>query len=262
LNFQTSGIFASLSSLATNSNVVPQNRWTHIATVYDKTASQLRLYVDGIFRAQTSSSVGTVTNPTSANLFIGGSGPLDVVQKNWFSGYMDDFAISSVVKYAQNQVANSTPYVTPNTPYIAVPVINANSVIVTSNVGAFSTTKANDLIVIDTTNTLRTQIKVIKSVINSSTIVIESSTQFLGDGRLTVQTGNIYAAVSGNTSQLSILANDIVQFNSSSNLSSMQILEVNGNVLKFNTAAVSSNTNLLYLVYPSYQNASYKIITT
>jgi hypothetical protein len=175
---------------------------------------------------------------------------------------MDDFTISSVVKYAQNQVANSTPYVTPNTPYIAFPVINANSVIVTSNVGAFSTTKANDLIVIDTNNTLRTQIKVIKNVINSSTILIESSTQFLGDGRLTVQTGNIYAAVSGNTSQLSILANDIVQFNSSSNLSSMQILEVNGNVLKFNTAAVSSNTNLLYLVYPSYQNVSYKIITT
>jgi hypothetical protein len=126
----------------------------------------------------------------------------------------------------------------------------------------FTNNKTDDLIVIDTTNSLRTQVKRIISVANDTSLVIEGSTSFVGDGRLTTNSATNVITITGNTNQLSMIVGDFISYNVSASSNIAKITSIAGNQITLNAAPSSSNTNIVYIVNPVYDDVSFKIIST
>ncbi len=101
LGLQRSGrVFFTMSDGANVARVMSQrgdlndDTWHHVACVHDATARSLRLYVDGVEEASTSTAaLGDVTN--TSDVFIGGNGP-----GTWYGGQMDELRIWKVARSA------------------------------------------------------------------------------------------------------------------------------------------------------------------
>ena len=166
------------------------------------------------------------------------------------------------VGYSANTTAGTTPYTEPTAPFadLQFASLQANSVVGTGT--TFTRAAANDLIVIDTTNSLRTQIKRIVSIANDSTLFIEGTTSLIGDGRLTTNSATNVVTITGNTNQLSIIVGDFISYNVSATANIAKITNITGNQITLNAAPLSSNTNVVYVVNPIYNDVSIKIIST
>jgi hypothetical protein len=255
LNIQGSGGGASIKT-----NYLP-NTWYHIALVHDYVSKRFRIYANGIFQRE-SASYTTAILPVTGNLYIGGD-PLAFTQQNMFTGYMDEITFRyGTVGYSANTTAGSTTYTEPTAPFVDYQFasLQANSVVGTGT--TFTRAAENDLIVIDTTNSLRTQIKRIVSIANDSTLFIEGTTSFIGDGRLTTNSATNVVTITGNTNQLSMIVGDFISYNVSATANIAKITNITGNQITLNAAPLSSNTNVVYVVNPIYNDVSIKIIST
>lgn len=242
-------------------NYLP-NTWYHIALVHDYVSKRFRIYANGIFQRETASYISSSTLPTTGNLYIGGD-PLAFTQQNMFTGYMDEITFRyGTVGYSANTTAGSTTYTEPTAPFADYQFasLQANSVVGTGT--TFTRAAENDLIVIDTTNSLRTQIKRIVSIANDSTLFIEGTTSFIGDGRLTTNSATNVVTITGNTNQLSMIVGDFISYNVSATANIAKITNITGNQITLNAAPLSSNTNVVYVVNPIYNDVSIKIIST
>lgn len=248
----------SVNSVKTN--YLP-NTWYHIALVHDYVSKRFRIYANGIFQRESASYISSSTLPTTGNLYIGGD-PNIFTQKNAFSGYVDEVTFRyATVGYSANTTAGTTTYTEPTAQFqdLQFAYLVGNVVIGTST--AFTNAKANDLIVIDTTNSLRTQVKRIISIANDSAVIIEGDVSFIGDGRLLTSSATNVVTVTGNSNQLSMNVGDYITYNVSTITKLAKITAISGNNVTLNANPISSNTNVVYIVNPVYNDVSYKIIS-
>jgi hypothetical protein len=258
---KTINILGSGGAASIKTDYLP-NTWYHIALVHDYVSKRFRIYANGVFQRESSSYISSSELPVTGNLYIGGD--INVVaQQNFFTGYMDEITFRyGTVGYSANTTAGSETYTEPTAPFADYQFASliANSVV---GIGTtFTRAKANDLIVIDTTNSLRTQVKRITSVANDSTLFIEGSTSFVGDGRLTINSATNVITITGNTNQLSMVVGDFISYNVSATSNVAKVTNITGNQITLNATPLSSNTNVVYVVNPIYNDVSFKIIST
>ena len=264
LTVNQSGIDGGWSTFNQTGRVVA-NSWNHVAVVHDKVKNRTRLYVNGYFGAQ-STPITTSTNfaANTANVYLGTED--NFTGPNLFTGNMDEFCIRSGIHYTADAVANSSTYTVPTAPFNHLEIISAtssqNGFVVTGNNTTFTKAKANDLIVIDSANDARKQVKRIVSVANSTSLNIESSTAYVGDGRITTNSSSNTVTISSNIGALTIQSGDYISYNISSNVYVLQVSSIAGASLTLNSSPYSSNTGVLYLVYPTFNDVSYEIIST
>lgn len=142
--------------------------------------------------------------------------------------------------------------------------ISANQIITGSGT-TFTNAKANDLIVIDTANPTRTQVKKITSVDSATSLNVESSLEYQGDGRVTLQYGSNDLQIYGNSSPLTIAVNDVIHYYDS--VSQMIIIDIavssiTGNLITGNASSQITANNIRYSVSPAASGVQYKIIST
>jgi hypothetical protein len=264
VNVNQSGIDSGGTSAQVNGRVVA-NSWNHAAVVHDAVKKRTRLYINGVFGAQTTAfTVSTNFASNTANVFLGTQN--NFAAPNLYSGYIDELCMRSGIHYTADAVANSSTYTVPTAPFNHLQAISQTTsqdgFVVTGNNTVFTIAKANDLIVIDSANESRKQVKRIISIANSTSMNIESSTAYIGDGRLTTNSSSNDVIVISNTSSISIQAGDYISYNIASNVYIALVSSVSGNNLTLNATPYSSNTGVLYLVYPTFNDVSYKIIST
>lgn len=142
--------------------------------------------------------------------------------------------------------------------------ISANQIITGSGT-TFTNSKANDLIVIDTTNTTRTQVKKITAISNTTSLNVESSLEFIGDGRLSLTQSSNVVNVHSNTSSLSLIAGDVITYyDDFDDLEIDAIINsISGNQLTLNVvSSYTTTSNIAYSVTPVMSGVTYKIIST
>ncbi|CAB4124108.1 hypothetical protein UFOVP49_11 [uncultured Caudovirales phage] len=108
----------------------------------------------------------------------------------------------------------------------------------------------------------RKQTKLIIGKTSNTSINVESNTRFIGDGRLNFQSNSNVATISGNVSQLAIIQDDIIRYNVESVTMNAIVTYIFGNTITLNTVSTSTNTNIVYEVYPYFDNVNYRIIST
>jgi len=100
---------------------VADNRWHHVAATRRASDGQLRVYVDGTESAQGAGPVGDVSyrdgRPTTSAtqdpfLMLGGAKQGDGPPQQAFSGWVDDFRLSSRVRYTAPFDRPGAPFVT------------------------------------------------------------------------------------------------------------------------------------------------------
>lgn len=134
-----------------------------------------------------------------------------------------------------------------------------------ANTGNVYAANVGDMLyLIDSVYTNRSQAKLILEVANDTTINVESDFTFIGSGRITLNTGNNIAYITGNTIAIDtqIIAGDELRVNTGG-VEHFSVSVVAGNVLTLNTTAGNSVSNLVYIVAPDYitANYAYDIIT-
>ena len=158
-------------------------------------------------------------------------------------------------------VQNSSTSGTINASYLSTTVLGNGTTFV-GNVAA------GDLLLINTTGdtaSLRKYTKLVTSVINNTTLTIESPIGELGEGRISTVSGNANVIISGNVSSLaeSLIVGDNISFNISGTEYRKEILAfTSANVVKLNSTSVSTNANVIYAKTPVYNVKYYDIIRT
>ena len=113
---------------------------------------------------------------------------------------------------------------------------------------------------------LRSFAKIIKTIESTVAMNVESNFLYVGQGRITTNSGNNKVIVSANSNTIGdfLKTGDTIRFNvgnTTANIQNYQITVGSGNVLTLNNNANTSNTNLVYFVVPNYTTAvDYKII--
>lgn len=87
-------------------NELVVNQWYHIAGVFDYSANQLKLYVNGVY--QTTQSDSSTVYPGSADLRIGGRQYAG--HECYFNGIIDEVRISNNVRYSSSFTPQTTPF--------------------------------------------------------------------------------------------------------------------------------------------------------
>ncbi len=144
---------------------------------------------------------------------------------------------------------------------------SATSTTVTGSGTRFTKANANDIIVLSYSN-LHKEVKQITSITNDTSLVIESNTSFIGDGRLT--TNSTTSIVVSNATPR-IIVNDNISYDVSG-VGTVTTVTVNsitnnfdsrGNTLiVVSSAAPSSNADVLYMVSPQISAVSYNIVSS
>jgi hypothetical protein len=145
--------------------------------------------------------------------------------------------------------------------------VDFNSTVVTGT-GEYFDLIANtgDLIIINSDNVYRSFAKVITGITNNNSLNIESACVIVGEGRAKVTGNAATLTISGNTNQVIsyITVNDQLKINVNNNVLTKTINSISGNVitLNSNTGIITTNTNLVYLVYPKLNAALYNVVRT
>ncbi|MFA5102807.1 MAG: LamG-like jellyroll fold domain-containing protein [Candidatus Thermoplasmatota archaeon] len=87
-------------------NELVVNQWYHIAGVFDYSANQLKLYVNGVY--QTTQSDPSTVYPGTADLRIGGRQYAG--HECYFNGIIDEVRISNNVRYTSSFPPQTTPF--------------------------------------------------------------------------------------------------------------------------------------------------------
>jgi len=119
----------------------------------------------------------------------------------------------------------------------------------------------------DGTHTLRSFAKIIKTVDSTVALNVESNFLYVGQGRVTTNTGNNLVVISANSNTIGdfLKTGDTIRFNTGNSsapaIQNYQVTVGSGVTLTLNNNATTSNTNLVYFVVPDYSAAvDYKII--
>ncbi len=124
----------------------------------------------------------------------------------------------------------------------------------------------NDFIVINSDNVYRTFTKVITAVDSNNSLNIESACIIVGEGRGNVTQYGATLQIKGNTNAINkfISTSDQIKINVGNTVLVKTINSISGNVitLNSNTGIDSTNSNLVYLVLPQFNEALYQIIQT
>ena len=134
-----------------------------------------------------------------------------------------------------------------------------------ANTGNVYAANVGDMLyLIDSVYTNRSQAKLIIDVVSDTSINVESDFTFPGSGKITLNTGNNIAYITGNTVAIDtqIIAGDELRVNTGG-VEHFSVDVVAGNVLTLNTNAGNSVSNTVYIVAPDYitANYAYDIIT-
>ena len=134
-----------------------------------------------------------------------------------------------------------------------------------ANTGNVYAANVGDMLyLIDPVYTNRSQAKLIIDVVSDTSINVESDFTFPGSGKITLNTGNNIAYITGNTVAIDtqIIAGDELRVNTGG-VEHFSVDVVAGNVLTLNTNAGNSVSNTVYIVAPDYitANYAYDIIT-
>ena len=134
-----------------------------------------------------------------------------------------------------------------------------------ANTGNVYAANANDMLyLIDSVYTNRSQAKLILEVVDNTTLNVESDFTFPGSGKITLNTGNNIAYITGNTVAIDthIIVGDKLRVNTGG-VEHFSVSVVAANVLTLNTTAGNSVSNAVYIVAPDYitANYAYDIIT-
>lgn len=124
----------------------------------------------------------------------------------------------------------------------------------------------NDIIVINSENVVRSVTKIISQISNNRTLNIESPCIVIGEGRARTNALNAVIRISGNTNPLPayIDTTDEIRINVGGNILFKTINSISGNAITLNSNAGigTTNSNLVYELYPKFENVYYKIIRT
>ncbi|HTY43769.1 MAG TPA: LamG-like jellyroll fold domain-containing protein [Patescibacteria group bacterium] len=74
-----------------NNSFINDDTWTHIAMTYNRSALQLKLYINGTLVATNAKSTDIIA--TTSKLFIGARGDVNATYNHPFSGFIDELAI-------------------------------------------------------------------------------------------------------------------------------------------------------------------------
>ena len=123
-----------------------------------------------------------------------------------------------------------------------------------------------DIIIINSSNVLRSFAKVITQIANNNSLNIESACILVGQGRARTNSNNAVIQISGNTNALPtfIDTGDRIQINVGNVILTKTINSISGNAITLNskTGIGTTNANLIYLVVPQFNAAAYEIIRT
>jgi len=142
--------------------------------------------------------------------------------------------------------------------------ISANQIITGSGT-SFTRAKANDLLVINTGTPSRTQVRKIKKINSDTSLNVESTLEYIGDGRLILTNATNVLKVYGNTNPLSIAVNDVIHYydlDSQDILIDTTVSSITGNLITVGWVSNSTSTNFPYSVSPTASGVQYKIIST
>jgi len=130
---------------------------------------------------------------------------------------------------------------------------------VIGNGTSFTSFSNGDLFILSTGG--RQQTKQISSISNATTLYLESNTYYFAPDRLTTNSTNIVVSTAGTTN---LAANDIIQTNINGNAQTSLVISVNGGtgVIQLNTRFTTNTTNVPYVVYPTFNGASYSVLAS
>lgn len=145
--------------------------------------------------------------------------------------------------------------------------VGYNSTVVTGTNENFDVVaNTNDMIVINSANTLRSFAKVITGITNNNSLNIESSCIFIGQGRANTNANNAVIQITGNTNSVVsfIDSSDIIKLNVNGVELTKTINSISGRAITLNSnvGISTSNTNLVYQVVPQFNVVQYEIIRT
>lgn len=186
---------------------------------------------------------------------------LDVLHPSGMSilGYVRVIAESGYSPVVTSNVTLSNASVTVGN--VTANAFFANAAIVGTGT-AFESLNVGDLIVINSGDSTRKFVKEIVNVASNTLLTVESNTTFIGDGRLEIETSNVNVVVSGNTEPLNLIAGDVIRYSANGSTYDALVVSVSGGVVETNLASASSNTNVLYQVFPTLINVSYTTISS
>ncbi len=123
-----------------------------------------------------------------------------------------------------------------------------------------------DLIIINSASSIRSFTKTIVDIAGENQLNIESSCVLVGEGRASTNATNANIKISGNANLVSayIDVNDRISLNVGGNTILRSINSISGNIVTLNSSAniETSSNNLIYFVYPKFENVSYVIVNT
>lgn len=123
-----------------------------------------------------------------------------------------------------------------------------------------------DLIIINSASSIRSFVKTIVEITSNNQLNIESSCILVGQGRASTNATNAQIKISGNTNAVSdyITANDRISLNVGGNTILRSINSISGNIVTLNSSVdiETTSNNLIYFVYPKFENVSYVIVNT
>ena len=250
------GNTAALNMQTTNN--IPGNSWSHLAVVWDKSNSNVCLYMNGYLenRVTIPYSGSYIVQPIGAalNVSIGGDF-LSQYQGTYYDGYMDEFRMT----YGSSLPYVGNTYSVPSAPFQLVTVPPGQSTVIGSNTNFGVVGNVGDLIIFNTNdNTRKTQAKVITQVISPSQAFIESNTQFFHPYLGSINTtSNVIAAPYVNAN---IGVGDTVRINANGTYYNCNIQYVALNSLTTLNTFSSNTSNLLLEVFPAISNASFEIV--
>ncbi len=259
LNWQGLGDWTNCPNINASNNAVA-NAWNHTAMVFDSANSMMKMYLNGKLEANANISSTPCFNPTDAAncvIMIGGD-MLSSVQSTYFKGYIDEFRF---VYGATDPTYTGFTYTLPSVPFALISVTGGPGQMRIDGSGTNFGVVGNvgDIIVFNTSDSSRKlQSKTIVQVVTPSICVVESNTTFFHTylARVT-NTSNVITAtnVLGN-----IAVNDIISLNVAGNAQTAIIQVVTQNTLSVNTVFQANASNLVLVVYPSINAASYAIV--
>jgi|688.fasta_scaffold00231_24 hypothetical protein len=146
--------------------------------------------------------------------------------------------------------------------------VGFNAAIVSGNTGSDFDLLANigDIIIINSGNVYRSFAKVITSFTSNTQLNIESPCVIVGEGRGKVTANLNTLTISGNSNSIVqfITVDDELRINVNNSILVKTINSISGNVITLNSnvGITTTNTNLVYFVYPKLNAVSYKIVST
>jgi hypothetical protein len=91
----------------TISNPLVYNTWNHVSVTYSKNTSSVKIFINGILKSGTETNTPTLLCPTTGYNIGSNAGN----NGHYYSGQIDEFRLSNVVRYTSNFTPQTTPFI-------------------------------------------------------------------------------------------------------------------------------------------------------